>query len=76
GRILAVDSDMARPDYSKMDAASALREGMVKALVGYAQRVRSPLIFDHVVDETQFEQLRQYDVRLVQGPVFSQPAAV
>ncbi|TXD06196.1 EAL domain-containing protein [Burkholderia pseudomallei] len=76
GRILAVESDMARPDYIKMDAAIALREGMVKALVGYAQRVRIPLIFDHVVDETQFELLRQYDVRLVQGPVFSQPAAV
>ncbi|AOK28926.1 diguanylate phosphodiesterase [Burkholderia singularis] len=76
GRILAVESEMARPDYIKMDASAALREGMVKALVGYAQRVHIPLIFDHVVDETQFELLRQYDVRLVQGPVFSHPAAV
>lgn len=76
GRILAVESEMARPDYIKMDAAIALREGMVKALVGYAQRVHIPLIFDHVVDEAQFDLLRQHDVRLMQGPVFSHPATV
>jgi EAL domain-containing protein (putative c-di-GMP-specific phosphodiesterase class I) len=74
GRILAVESDMARPDYIKMDAAIALRDGMVKALVGYAQRVHIPLIFDQVADEAQFELLRQHDVRLMQGPVFSHPA--
>ncbi|WP_322066980.1 EAL domain-containing protein [Burkholderia ubonensis] len=71
GRILAVESDMARPDYIKMDAGVALRDGMVKALVGYAQRVRIPLIFDGVVDETQCELLRQHDVRFMQGPVFA-----
>lgn len=71
GRILAVESDMARPDYIKMDAGIALRDGMVKALVAYAQRVRIPLIFDGVVDETQCELLRQYDVRFMQGPVFA-----
>ncbi|ACR27884.1 EAL domain-containing protein [Burkholderia glumae] len=76
GRILAVESDMARPDYIKMDAAIALRDGMVKALVGYAQRVRIPIIFDHVIDEAQFLLLRQYDVRLMQGPAFTQPAPV
>ena len=43
---------------------------MVKALVAYAQRVRIPLIFDGVVDETQCELLRQYDVRFM-GPVFA-----
>lgn len=71
GRILAVESDMARPDYIKMDATVALRDGMVKALVGYAQRMRIPLIFDQVADETQCELLRQHDVRLMQGPVFA-----
>ena len=48
-----------------------LLDGMVKALVAYAQRVRIPLIFDGVVDETQCELLRQYDVRFMQGPVFA-----
>ncbi len=76
GRILAVESEMASPDYIKMDAAIALRDGMVKALVGYAQRVKIPIIFDQVADETQFSLLRQYDVRLMQGPVFAQPAHV
>ncbi|MBN3724676.1 EAL domain-containing protein [Burkholderia sp. Ac-20379] len=76
GRILAVESELARPDYIKMDATVALRDGMVKALVGYAQRMRIPIIFDQVSDETQFSLLRQYDVRLMQGPVFAQPAHV
>jgi EAL domain-containing protein (putative c-di-GMP-specific phosphodiesterase class I) len=76
GRILAVESEMARPDYIKMDAATALRGGMVKALVGYAQRVRIPLIFDGVADETQYELLRQHDVRLMQGPAFAKMMSV
>lgn len=75
GRILAVESDMSRPDYIKMDAGAALRDGMVKALVGYAQRVRIPLIFDGVVDETQCDLLRQHDVRFMQGPVFAKTAS-
>jgi EAL domain-containing protein (putative c-di-GMP-specific phosphodiesterase class I) len=76
GRILAVESEMARPDYIKMDAGIALRDGMVKALVAYAQRVRIPLIFDGVVDETQCELLRQHDVRFMQGPVFAKVMTV
>ncbi|WP_179401975.1 EAL domain-containing protein [Burkholderia guangdongensis] len=76
GRILAVESEMARPDYIKIDAVVALRAGMVKALVGYAQRVRIPLIFDGVADETQCDLLRQHDVRLMQGPVFAKTMPV
>ncbi len=76
GRILAVESDLARPDYIRIDAAIALREGMVKALVGYAHRMKVPIIFDQVADEAQFSLLRQYDVELMQGPVFAQPAHV
>jgi EAL domain-containing protein (putative c-di-GMP-specific phosphodiesterase class I) len=70
GQILSV-SDMARPDFVKMDAASALRDSMVKPLVSYAARLRIPLIFNRVTDAAQFEQLQQYDVRFVQGPVFA-----
>ncbi|KAF1012117.1 MAG: EAL domain-containing protein [Burkholderia sp.] len=76
GRILAVESEMSSPDYIKMDAEIALRDRMVKALVGYAQRVKIPIIFDQVADEAQLLLLRQYDVRLMQGPVFVQPAHV
>jgi EAL domain-containing protein (putative c-di-GMP-specific phosphodiesterase class I) len=43
---------------------------VVKHLVGYASRLRIPLIFSHVVDEAQFDALQQFDVRFVQGPVF------
>ncbi|CAG9190783.1 Diguanylate phosphodiesterase [Paraburkholderia tropica] len=70
GQILSV-SDMARLDFVKMDASSALRDSMVKPLVSYAARLRIPLIFNRVVDAAQFEQLQQYDVRFVQGPVFT-----
>jgi EAL domain-containing protein (putative c-di-GMP-specific phosphodiesterase class I) len=70
GQILSV-SDMARLDFVKMDAGSALRDSMVKPLVTYAARLRIPLIFNRVVDAVQFEQLLQYDVRFVQGPVFA-----
>jgi EAL domain-containing protein (putative c-di-GMP-specific phosphodiesterase class I) len=70
GQILSV-SDMARLDFVKMDATSALRDSMVKPLVSYAARLRMPLIFNRVVDAAQFEQLQQYDVRFVQGPVFA-----
>ena len=70
GQILSV-SDMARLDFVKMDATSALRDSMVKPLVSYAARLRIPLIFNRVVDAAQFEQLQQYDVRFVQGPVFA-----
>lgn len=69
GQILSV-SDMARLDFIKMDAGAALRDSMVKPLVGYANRLRIPLIFKRVADEAQFELLQQYDVRYVQGPVF------
>lgn len=70
GQILSV-SDMARLDFVKMDASAALRDSMVKPLVSYAARLRIPLIFNRVVDAAQFEQLQQYDVRFVQGPVFA-----
>lgn len=70
GQILAV-SDMARLDFIKMDASTALREATVKPLVGYAGRLKIPLIFDHVADAQQFDQLQQYDVRFVQGALFA-----
>jgi EAL domain-containing protein (putative c-di-GMP-specific phosphodiesterase class I) len=70
GQILSV-SDAPRPDFVKMDATSALRDSMVKPLVSYAARLRIPLIFNRVTDAAQFEQLQQYDVRFVQGPVFA-----
>jgi EAL domain-containing protein (putative c-di-GMP-specific phosphodiesterase class I) len=70
GQILSV-SDMARLDFVKMDATSALRDSMVKPLVSYAARLRIPLIFNRVTDTAQFELLQQYDVRFVQGPVFA-----
>ncbi len=61
---------MARLDFVKMDARVALRDSTVKPLVGYASRLRIPLIFDHVADAAQFDMLQQYDVRFVQGPLF------
>jgi EAL domain-containing protein (putative c-di-GMP-specific phosphodiesterase class I) len=70
GQILSV-SDMARLDFVKMDAGAALRDAMVKPLVGYANRLRIPLIFNRVTTEAQFEMLQQYDVRFVQGPLFA-----
>jgi EAL domain-containing protein (putative c-di-GMP-specific phosphodiesterase class I) len=70
GQILSV-SDMARLDFIKMDAGLALRDAMVKPLVGYANRLRIPLIFNRVASETQFDLLQQYDVRFVQGPLFA-----
>jgi EAL domain-containing protein (putative c-di-GMP-specific phosphodiesterase class I) len=48
-----------------------LRDATVKPLVGYAGRLRIPLIFNRVMDEAQFEALQQYDVRFVQGPLFN-----
>ncbi|CAE6704099.1 hypothetical protein R75461_06253 [Paraburkholderia nemoris] len=70
GQILSV-SETARLDFIKMDAAVALRDAMVKPLVGYASRLRVPLIFNRVMDEPQFLALQQYDVRFVQGPLFT-----
>jgi EAL domain-containing protein (putative c-di-GMP-specific phosphodiesterase class I) len=70
GQILSV-SDMARLDFIKMDAGLALRDAMVKPLVGYANRLRIPLIFNKVASEAQFDLLQQYDVRFVQGPLFA-----
>jgi EAL domain-containing protein (putative c-di-GMP-specific phosphodiesterase class I) len=70
GQILSV-SEAARLDFIKMDATIALRDAMVKPLVGYASRLRIPLIFNRVVDEPQFVALQQYDVRFVQGPLFN-----
>ncbi len=70
GQILSV-SEAARLDFIKMDAGVALRDATVKPLVGYASRLRIPLIFNGVVSETQFEALQQYDVRFVQGPLFN-----
>jgi EAL domain-containing protein (putative c-di-GMP-specific phosphodiesterase class I) len=69
GQILSV-SDMARLDFIKMDAGLALRDSMVKPLVGYANRLKIPLIFNRVTTEAQFDLLQQYDVRFVQGPLF------
>jgi EAL domain-containing protein (putative c-di-GMP-specific phosphodiesterase class I) len=70
GQVLSV-SETARLDFIKMDAATALRDAMVKPLVGYASRLGIPLIFNRVMDEPQFEALQQYDVRFVQGPLFN-----
>ncbi len=70
GQILSV-SDMARLDFVKMDAGVALRDSMVKPLVGYANRLRIPLIFNGVADAAQYDLLQQYDVRFVQGPLFA-----
>ncbi|MCC8401300.1 EAL domain-containing protein [Paraburkholderia sp. MMS20-SJTN17] len=70
GQILSV-SETARLDFIKMDAAIALRDATVKPLVGYANRLRVPLIFNRVMDEAQFLALQQYDVRFVQGPLFT-----
>jgi len=69
GQIMSV-SDMARLDFIKMDAGAALRDSVVKPLVGYANRLKIPLIFSHVADEAQFEALQQFDVSFVQGPAF------
>jgi len=70
GQILSV-SETARLDFIKMDAAIALRDATVKPLVGYANRLHVPLIFNRIVDEAQFVALQQYDVRFVQGPLFN-----
>ena len=70
GQILSV-SDMARLDFIKMDTANALRDSVVKPLVGYAHRLKIPLIFKNVDDDSQFTMLQQYDVRLVQGKLFT-----
>jgi EAL domain-containing protein (putative c-di-GMP-specific phosphodiesterase class I) len=70
GQILSV-SETARLDFIKMDAAVALRDATVKPLVGYAGRLRVPLIFNRVMDDAQFSALQQYDVRFVQGPLFN-----
>lgn len=70
GQILSV-SDTARLDFIKMDAENALRDSTVKPLVGYANRLKIPLIFTRVTDESQFDLLQQYDVRFVQGPLFT-----
>jgi EAL domain-containing protein (putative c-di-GMP-specific phosphodiesterase class I) len=70
GQILSV-SETARLDFIKMDAAIALRDATVKPLVGYASRLRVPLIFNRVMDDAQFLALQQYDVRFVQGPLFT-----
>lgn len=70
GQILSV-SETARLDFIKMDAGTALRDATVKPLVGYAGRLRIPLIFNRVADEAQFDALQQYDVRFVQGPLFN-----
>ena len=69
GQIMSV-SDMARLDFIKMDAGLALRDSVVKPLVGYAHRLKIPLIFSHVADEAQFEALLQFDVSFVQGAAF------
>ncbi|NML30757.1 EAL domain-containing protein [Paraburkholderia antibiotica] len=70
GQILSV-SETARLDFVKMEAGIALRDAMVKPLVGYANRLQVPLIFNRVMDEAQFLALQQYDVRFVQGPLFT-----
>ena len=69
GQIMSV-SEMARLDFIKMDAGAALRDSVVKPLVGYAHRLKIPLIFSNVADEAQFDALQQFDVNFVQGPAF------
>jgi len=70
GQILSV-SDMARLDFIKIDTTNALRDSMVKPLVGYAHRLKIPLIFKNVDEASQFTMLQQYEVRLVQGKLFA-----
>jgi EAL domain-containing protein (putative c-di-GMP-specific phosphodiesterase class I) len=70
GQILSVP-DMGRLDFIKISATNALRDSMVKPLVSYASRLKTPLIFKHVDDAAQFEMLLQFDVRFVQGALFS-----
>lgn len=69
GHIMSV-SDMARLDFLKIDGAAVLRDAMAKPLLSYANRLRIPLIFDRVANETQFDALQQYGARFVQGPLF------
>jgi EAL domain-containing protein (putative c-di-GMP-specific phosphodiesterase class I) len=73
GQILSIP-DMNRLDFIKINAADALRDGMVKPLVNYAARLKIPLIFKQVNDLGQFTMLQQFDVRFVQGGLFSAPA--
>lgn len=69
GHIMSV-SDMARLDFLKIDGAAVLRDAMVKPLLGYANRLHIPLIFDRVATEAQFDALQQFGARFVQGPLF------
>jgi EAL domain-containing protein (putative c-di-GMP-specific phosphodiesterase class I) len=70
GQILAVP-EIGRLDFIKIDAASALRDGLVKPLVNYAAHLNTPLVFKQVEHEHQAAMLRQFDVRFMQGPLFA-----
>ena len=69
GQILAAAES--RLDFVKIDTTAAIRDSMVKPLVGYANRLKVPLIFKRIRDEAQFKLLRQYDVRYVEGEYLS-----
>ncbi|CAM2141186.1 EAL domain-containing protein [Pararobbsia alpina] len=69
GQILSAAES--RLDFVKIDTSAAIRDSMVKPLVGYANRLKVPLIFKRIRDEAQFRLLRQYDVRYVEGDYLS-----
>ncbi|WP_206955633.1 EAL domain-containing protein [Trinickia acidisoli] len=69
GHILSI-SEMARLDFIKIDGGAVLRDAMAKPLLGYANRLGIPLIFDRVSNEAQFDTLQQFGARFVQGPLF------
>jgi EAL domain-containing protein (putative c-di-GMP-specific phosphodiesterase class I) len=75
GQILAVP-EIGRLDFIKIDAASALRDGLVKPLVNYAAHLNTPLVFKQVEHEHQAAMLRQFDVRFMQGALFAGRRAV
>lgn len=69
GQILSAAES--RLDYVKIDTSAAIRDSMVKPLVGYANRLKVPLIFKRISDDAQFRMLKQYDVRYVEGDYLS-----
>jgi EAL domain-containing protein (putative c-di-GMP-specific phosphodiesterase class I) len=69
GHIMSI-SDTAPLDFIKIDGGAVLRDAMTKPLVAYANRLGTPLIFDRVSNEMQFDQLQQFGARFVQGSLF------
>ena len=69
GHIMSI-SDTVPLDFIKIDGGAVLRDAMTKPLVAYANRLGTPLIFDRVSNEIQFDQLQQFGARFVQGSLF------